>query len=424
MLVSTARFTRRSSVAAFVAIAMLIPACSSSNSDKSSGSPSSDSSQDPFGTAKQATGSAVTLGFLSEGKGPSVDTTPEIRGAQAAAQYANAYLGGINGHPITVKACEAQNVPAKATDCAQQMVSANVPAVVEGSFGEVDNSIDVLTPAGIPLAVHGGSTSKALSTPGVFVFSNALSYFGTGVADAAKQGVKKLSVLVIDVPAASGPVKALFPLVSANAGIAVKVTTIAPGTADMTPQVTAANGDSPDAFVMFGDPTFCQSALKAIKTVAPKAKVYGIDRCISSSGASSIPGGFEGVRVVASTDLDTARPDGKIFAAAMSKWGQGADVEAASAVGYAAMLGLVRILNAAKVTDLTPANISAAIKAMSPLEYPLSGGSMFQCNGKQVALGPNICSSDGIIATADKDGNLKTYERVPADPKIYAPPAK
>ena len=411
---------------------MVLSACSSSGDGGGSGGGTSDTSKassgtaaaSPLGTPNKATGSEVTFGFLSEGKGPAVDTTPEIRGAQAAAQYANEYLGGINGHPINVKVCEAQNVPARATDCSQQMVSAKVPLVVEGSFGEADSSIDVLAPAGIPLAVHGTSTTKALTTPNVFVFSNSLSYFGTGVADAAKKGLKKMSVLVIDVPAASGPVKQLFPLVAANAGVSVKITAIAPGTADMTPQVTAANGDNPDAYVLFGDPTFCQSGLKAVKTVAPSAKVYAIDRCISSAGAASVPGGFAGVRVVASTDLDTSKGEGATFKAALDKFGGGAKVEASSSVGYAAMLGVVRILNNAKVTDLTSANISAAIKAMPALVYPVSAGATFQCNGKQVALGPNICSAQGLIATADKDGVLKNFESVAADPKLYAPPSK
>ena len=410
------------------AASIAIASCSSSggSAPASSGTTttggSTTAAADPLGTPNKATGTPITIGYLSEGKAESVDTTGEIKGAQAAVGYVNDYLGGIAGHPITLKVCEAMLSPAKATDCSQQMVSANVAAVAEGSFGETDSSIDVLSPAKIPVIIAAASTQKSLTTPGVFVLTNSLSYFGTPIADAAKAGVKKLDLMVINVPAAAGPAEQLGPLLGANAGVAVKVVAVPTGTADMSPQVAAALKDKPDGFFMLGDPTFCTSALKAIKTLAPTLKVWGIDRCIGPEGGASIPGGYEGVRIVSAAALDTTTPDGKIYAAAIEKYGNGAKVEAQSGVGYTALLGMATALNAAKITDVTPAGITAAMKAMPASPLPLSAGGTFQCDGKQIALAPNVCAAGGIISTADKDGKLATYEAVPANPDLYKLP--
>jgi len=424
MRAATQSLRRTLAVTAVAAVAASALAACSSSSDNGGGSNNSSSpnASSAFGAANKATDTPVTIGFISDGKSASIDVTDEIKGAQAAAEYANNYLGGLAGHEIKVETCQAQAVPAKATACANQMVSDNVAGVVEASFGEVDQSITVLSKAKIPLFIHAASTQLALSTPGVFNFTNALSYFGTPMADAKKQGLSSLDMVTIDVPAAAGPAKQLGPLLGSNIGLKVTVTTIPPGTADMTPQIAAANQSKPGDFMLFGDPTFCAGALKAVRTAAPNTPVSMIDRCIAPGAASSVPGGYNGVRVVTTSDLDPSRPDVKIFQAGLEKWGDGAKFGPTAASGWAPMLGMITALNAAKITDLTPAGLTAAIKSAPPTEYPLAGGIQFECNGKQIGISPNICASDGIMATADESGNLSDYERVTADPKLYSLP--
>ncbi len=38
-------------------------------------------------------------------------------------------------------------------------------------------------------------------------------------------------------------------------------------------------------------------------------------------------------------------------------------------------------------------------------------------------ISPNICSADGILAKATKDGELTDFQQVTIDPKLYATPA-
>ncbi|MFC3243549.1 ABC transporter substrate-binding protein [Gordonia humi] len=337
-------------------------ACGSDDSS-STGDPAANEAA--LGTPNKATGSPVTIGFISEGKGQDIDVSDEIRGAKAAAAYANEYLGGIGGHPVEVKGCETLTQPAAATDCANQMVQAGAVAVVGPTPGEVDNIINVLSPAGIPFAFHSATTPKALSTPGVFSLSNGTAYFGLSATEAAKQGLKHTTGVSIGVPGAEGPTRQLGSIIWKNAGLGFNVVGMPPGTADMTPQITAGGADA-DNFFVIGNDSFCSSAFKAIKTVKPDAPIFAIDRCITPGGGSAIPNGYRDINVAAQLNLDPEAPDSKVYSAALAKYGDGAEFGQISSVGYAPMLGLIKALNAAKVTDPTPQTVTKGIQTAPP----------------------------------------------------------
>jgi len=393
-------------------------ACSSDDED-SAANPTADESV--LGTPNKATGSPVTIGFISEGKSQTIDVSDEIRGAEAAAKYANEYLGGIGGHPIEVKACHAQAQPAIATDCANQMVQAKVGAVVGPQPGELDNIVDVLSPAKVPLVVQSGVTQKGLTAPGVFSLTNGTAYFAIAAMQAKEENLKNTTAISIGVPAAEGPTRQLGALTFGNSGVDFKVVGIAPGTADMTPQITAASGDA-DNFFVIGNDSFCTSAFKAIRTAKQNVPIFAIDRCITVGGGNSIPNGYEGIDVSTTLNLDPEEPDSKLYSAVLAKYGDGAKFGALSSAGYAPMLAMVKALNAAKVTDPTQETIMAAMKTAPATEYPLTNGIMFQCDGKQIPLSPNICSADGIRATAKKNGELTDFKQVAIDPALYAAP--
>ncbi|MBA4022607.1 MAG: branched-chain amino acid ABC transporter substrate-binding protein [Gordonia sp.] len=396
-------------------------ACSSSDDGGDTAAEPS-ANESVLGTPNKATGTPVTIGFVSEGQSQSIDVTDEIRGAEAAANYANEYLGGIGGHPIEVKSCQALAQPAVATDCANQMVQAKAAAVVGPTPGELDNLVDVLSPAGIPLVIHSGTTQKGLSSPGVFSLTNGTAYFAISATAAKDEGLKNTVGVAIGVPGAEGPTRQLGSLIWGNAGLDFSVVGIPPGTADMTPQISAAGADA-DNFFVIGNDSFCTSAFKAIKTTKPTAPIFAIDRCVTIGGGSSIPNGYEDINVATALNLSPDAPDSQLYSAVLAKYGDGAKFGQLSSAGYAPMLGMIKALNAAKVTDPTQQTIMEAMKTAPPTEYPLTNGIMFQCNGKQIPISPNICSADGILAKATKNGELTDFQQVTIDPKLYATPS-
>jgi branched-chain amino acid transport system substrate-binding protein len=354
----------------------------------------------PLGTPKKATGSVVTVGFVSDGKSDAIDNTPEIKAAQAAVSYANDYLGGLAGHKIALNVCETKQTPSGATDCATNMVQAKVPVVVTPVSGQSGTIYNGLKDAGIPYLQYGSIDQGVLAGPPAttFVLTNGIGTALAGPAGiAADAGVKKAGILVTDVPAASGPVSQAAPIFYKNAGVTPDVITVPVGQADMTPEIQAGISNGDGAFAMVGNPAFCTSAIKGLRTVGFKGPITVIQQCIDDTSASATNGGYKGVNVLTTTDTSPTNKDYRQYVAVMKKYAKGVDIGGVAPGGYASILSLVVALP--NLTgDVTAQTVSAGMAAMAPTPLPLGGGITFQCDGKQVSLAPPICSTQVLRA--------------------------
>ena len=323
------------------------------------------------------------------------------------------YLGGINGHVIQIKNCDTLDAPASQLDCANQAISAKVSAVIQAS-GD-DNTIKTVTAGGIPMMVGLGASQTALSAPNLFSLGNGLGVYGAPAIHAKEKGYKNAALLVIDVPGASGPAKQLGPAFFKNAGADLNVVPIAPGTADMTPQVQATLSKNPQMFYVLGNPAFCTSAIKAVKTLAPTTDILMLQNCIQQ-GATGIPGGYAGIKTVTTQAADQTDKEYQLFLAIQKKYSGATDSQAV--FGYVPMMGLIRALTAAKVTDITAAGVAAAIKSAPAVPIPLGLGATFKCDGTAISISKNICSTAAFLADTDAAGKNSNF-KVQEDPAIY-----
>ena len=398
----------RAIVIGLMTAGLVATGCSSSKKATSSSNTTATSSASSIlGTPKPATGTPVKIGFITEGKEQAVDNSSEVPAAQAAAKYANAYLGGIGGHPIELDVCDDKQTPSGTTDCDNQMITDKVPIVLNNVTGNGDPLIKNIAAAGIPLMAYQSSVQSIISSPDAYVLTNGTGAVFAGPAKIAQnQGAKRGAVFVIDVPAASGPVKQLYPIIWKNAGIPnIDVVPIAPGTADMTPQVQAELGKSPDLVQVLGDVTFCSSALKALKTLAYSKTIVVIAQCITSTSAAGIPGGYTGMKLTTVYSNDATDAENKLYQAGMAQYAPGTDPYAngVTSGGWAVTLGLARGLSTL-TGDVTTANIKSTLAAMPPTPLPLAPNVMFQCTGKQIAITPAVCSTSALEATLNQQG--------------------
>jgi branched-chain amino acid transport system substrate-binding protein len=383
----------------FVGVACLVLA-GTAFATVTSASASVKNAASPLGTPKKATGSEVTIGFVSDGKSDAIDNTPEIKAAQAAVSYANNYLGGLAGHKITLNVCETKQTPSGATDCATNMVQAKVPVVVTPVSGQSGAIYNGLKDSGIPYLQYGSIDQGVLAGPPAttFVLTNGIGTALAGPAGiAADAGVKKAGILVTDVPAASGPVSQAAPIFYKNAGVTPDVITVPVGQADMTPEIQAGISNGDGAFAMVGNPAFCTSAIKGLTTVGFKGPITVIQQCIDNTSASATNGGYKGVNVLTTTDTSPTSKDYRQYVAVMKKYAKGVDIGGVAPGGYASILSLVVALP--NLTgDVTAQSVAAGMAAMPATPLPLGGGITFQCNGTQVSLAPPICSTQVLRA--------------------------
>ena len=167
---------------------------SSSNSSSTSSSPGTASSGGSVPAAlkadfpgKKATGTPVKVGLINnEGSSPVAEPSTGDA-AVAAADYANAELGGIAGHPIQVDRCAENEDTASATACANKMVQDKVAVVVIGTTGFGNTMVPIIAKAGIPYVSATGSSSDELTTPGTFMWTGGFPADLGGMAKYAAQ---------------------------------------------------------------------------------------------------------------------------------------------------------------------------------------------------------------------------------------------
>lgn len=371
-----------------------------------------------FGPAKPATGTPVKVGYITDGRSASIDNSSEVPAAQAAVKYINAYLGGLNGHPISLNVCADQQTPSGATDCGNQMVSDGVVAVLNSVSGQDSSMFTPVAAASIPFVGYSHSGQNILSAKtGAYILTNGIvSSFAAPAVIAEKAGAKRAAEIVIDVPGATGAAKILDPAFYKNAGIALDVAAIPPGTADMTPQITAELAKNPDQWHVIGDVPFCTSAIKAIKASGSTKPLVLIQQCLETGSAASIPGGYAGIIEVTTATTEPTNPDVELYVAAMSRWASGTSPfgNGVTSEGFATVLGFARAMSGL-TSDPTPPNIEAAFTAMSPQPLPFGDGITFQCTGHQDSLTPAVCSTGALEATLDQSGNpVGTYTPIEA----------
>ncbi|MGH3248751.1 MAG: ABC transporter substrate-binding protein [Trebonia sp.] len=355
---------------------------------------------------KKASGTPVKIGLINnEGSSPTAE--PSLGDAAvAAANYANAELGGIGGHVIQVDRCSENEDTASATACANQMVQDNVAAVVIGTTGFGANMVPIITKAGIPYVSVTGSAVQELTTPGSFMWSGGYEATLTGFAKyAAEHGYKKVTAYVIDVPAAlAGASQLGDPLFKAE-GVSLSIEPVPAGVPDATSQVTAGLQGSPGAVAVIADEGTCTSILKALNVVSPSTPALVNTSCMTTSAIQALGGAMNGVKVFGASAPQASDPEAKLYRYVMAKYAPTANATGYTVTGYQSMLGLVRATEGLKGIP-APASITAAIKSAKNVPLPDGAGLTFTCDGKAIANLPAVCSSSEVVVTVTNGQGL------------------
>ena len=404
----------RRSAPAVLAAATLIGAvaCSSSSStaspgSSSTGSSSSSSAGTTVSTAglsaylpgKVASGTPVKVGLINN-EGSSPQSEPSVGDAAvAAADYANAELGGIGGHPIKVYRCGENEDTASATACANEMVQDNVAVVVIGATSMGAVMVPIITKAGIPYVSVTGSATQELTTPGTFMWSGGYEATLTGFAKyAAQHGYKKVTAFVVNVPSAIAGAQQLGgPLFKAQ-GVGLTIEGVPSGVPDATSQVTAGLSGSPNAALIIADEGTCTSVLKALNVVNPSLPAMGITSCLTTSATQALGSAMNGVKIFGASAPQASDAEAKLYQYVMAKYAPSANATGYTVTGYQSMLGLVRA-TAGLTGSATPASITTAIKAAKNVPLPAGAGLTFTCDGKALPSLPSVCSLSEVVVT-------------------------
>jgi branched-chain amino acid transport system substrate-binding protein len=373
-----------------------------------------------LGTKNPAKGTPAKIGFITDDLAGTTDNSIETPVVNAATQWINQYRNGVGGHPIQIDRCVTNGEPGKSLDCANQMISDKVAAVIMGSNRNFHNSWDPLHTAGIPVFSFAAGYPAALADPAsTFVFgtgTGALNALNIGAAQNMKPKSKKVSAVVIDVPAATDPYKSTLPAIFKEAGIDLQLTAIPAGTADMTPQMQKVASDNPKGPVfVLGNDTFCIAAFNGLRTAGYKGVVTAIPQCFSDATRTAVPADFlDGIQIAATAPIDNPKdPSMKQYYAVLDKFGA-SSVDKSRITGVSMFQGITGLNIATQNLkgDATPQSVIAAAKSMPWTELPATGGLHAQCGATIQPANPAVCMPGSLAATLGSDGKAKSYTSV------------
>jgi branched-chain amino acid transport system substrate-binding protein len=398
--------------------ALVGTACSSSGSSGSSAGSTSTSAPNEalLGPINRATGAPLKIGFIDPGTTATSDSHNEIAMAKATVQYVNEHLGGVAGRPIALVLCGDNTTPSGSTDCANQMLAAKVPVVLEAEPAQPAPILQLLAPAKVPFMTWAGADATLLTSPDAFVMGNPLTLLAAPVKVGQTNGTKKIAMVYVNVPAAAQLPILAKPMYK-KFGIDLLTSAVPLGAPDVTPQIQAEISSGADEFLVIGDDSLCINSLKALKTLGFKGTVFSNDNCLKTSVAKALPGGFDGLihpSVAATTDAD---PEVKLYHAVAAKYAPGVPADDGTAPQqYTVIIGFVRAMKDLKPGDTTAAGITTALLTMSPQPMPLLGGQTFQCDRKKSPLTPAVCSNGSALEFLDAHGNVTKLEAFDATP--------
>jgi branched-chain amino acid transport system substrate-binding protein len=412
------RYRRGLALSALCVLVLAAVACGGDDDDDSSASDdTTGASTDLLGPENVASGDPIKLGMVSDGSTQAFDNTDELRAAEATAEYWNNHKGGLGGRPIEVVTCETGADPAGATDCANQLVEADVVAVALSQSAVAGDVWTPLHDAGIPtLWFQTNGEDQLADTENSFVMVNPLAtLFGTPIAAAEAENADKIAFVTIDVPVAltafdSGQADEIL----GNAGLDYDLVKIPIGTADLTTQMQEVVNSGAGVVNVIGNDALCIAAFQGLRAVGYDGVITSISQCITDATREAMGGDLEGISITSTMALgDADDPAFQLYEAVMEKYGDDvSDVNNATAMGgYTVMASLASALQGIE-GDVTAETAAATIKAMSSADYPGADGLTFQCGGSAYAPQPAVCSNGSLRATLDADGNPSSYEAV------------
>jgi len=353
----------------------------------------------PLGPTQPATGSAVTVGFVSDGAAGADAAAAEIAAAQAATRYVNEHLGGIAGHPIDLVLCATGTTASGANACADQMIAKGAVAVVHNIVPNGTTIMANLAGAKIATFGFGGAADHILT--------NAIGGGAVPIKQAIDQGVKSAGVVVTN-----GFIRSLLEPWFKTAGITSDYAIVQGESTDIVSVLQPMLAKSPAQVDLFVDSALCFKTLAAVKSLGYTGTIYVIPNCVDPSGGTRVPGGLAGVKEIANYSTDPNDPEVKLYNAVIAAYANGTNPDSLyAAQGYGAMLGLRRGLNDL-AGDVTASSVGDALHTMTPQPHPLIGGATFQCSGTLVPGASSPCTTAILVATLDDQGVAHDYQLV------------
>jgi len=354
----------------------------------------------------EATGEPIVLGMVNQ-ENTAAGSYPELsQGAQAAIDFINEQLGGVDGRPLELDVCNTEFSAEGSTSCAQRFVEEEVPAVL-GGIDVFGNAIDTLGENGIPYVGGIPVSTQSVTAPNSFQWSGgtwgATVAFAEHAATVAK--AKRVSIVYGEFGSITHSAE-VGAKVLEDHGVEAQLVPYPILATDISSALNAAAASDPDAIMVLAADAGCKAGFDGLDALDLDAVRYFVGACASPAiieevGAAEADGAIFNVEGPIGVE-EQPNDDFALYAAVVEQYGDGLDPVGAATVTFRATMNLYLVLRQLE-GDITPESITAALQAQ--VDAPSFAGHPYTCDGEQFDGLPAMCSPQQILGEMT-DGNL------------------
>lgn len=357
-------------------------------------------------TVEPASGEPITIGFVNMEDGPLAQ--PSIGdAAEAARQYINNELGGIDGRPLEFEKCVTNGAPDASAQCANQLVAAGVPVAYQGlDFGNAALH-PILADAGIPWVGQEPFTPPDYQE-GFFFSGSQVSYaLGAGIYLRDEVQPERVTIISYPSPTAAAAIDNYLRPAMEESGASVEVVNADFGAPDMSVPVGAAIATDPDALIFFMADADCTKIITAADQLGYDGMIIaGNCGSFAKDAGAAAEGVYALADVFSADDLskapERAAADVEAYVAAMGEYAPDRDLNVFSQFVFAGVVNLATVLGQVE-GEITAESVTAAFEATE--DVPAFMADTFSCAGQVTDLAPSICSGD-ILVFRSEGGKL------------------
>ena len=347
----------------------------------------------------------IKIGMINQEDTP-IGSFPEVRfAAEAAVNWINAELGGVDGRPLEFHWCITPFSPEQSQVCAQEMVQEEVDALVGGINVMSQASFPILEQNGIP--VVGGIPAGLTEQRSAFSFtfsggsSGGLAAF---MKHAVDNGAKKAVIAYGEFDAFEVAAADYGAVVGEYLGLDVKLVRFPVIAADFLPVLNQAIEFEADAVVIAAADSSCVSIMETFKELEIDAQLYLVGACAADHVIEAADGANVGVVFNSEGPPNDADVEGTLFDEVTNRYNTG-PAQAAGTVGFRGMMNLYGVLVELGGDQITRQAIIDTLR--QSVNHESFWGHPYTCDGQQVPGLPALCAPQQTLFTMETVGEVE-----------------
>lgn len=346
----------------------------------------------------------IRIGMINQ-ENTGAGSYPELRhAAEAAINFVNAELGGVDGRPLELVPCITDFSVESSQACAQELVLEEVVALVGGIDVLVQGALPVLEQNGLPIVGGIPAGLAEQQSPSSYAFSGGTAGgMAAFMAHAADQGYERAFIAYGEFESFQVAAEDYGARVGRHLGLDVRLHAFPLFGADYTSVLNDAKAFDAQAVVINAADAACVPVMEGFRDFGFDGTLYLFGACAADEIIESAGGADEGVVFNGEGPPDPDAVDGTVFDLASTEYNTG-NAQAAGTVAFRGMMNLYAVLLDLGADGITSEAIVEELDGA--VDRNSFWGHPYTCDGAQVPGLPSLCAPQQALFTFDENATL------------------